>query len=156
MHTHRSPSPCRGAGTLLVTLLVLAGCGSGAGSPAPASAAGSPAPGSPAPGSQAPAGAELTPPPGGSTEVVVRALDLAFEPMEAAAPAGEAITLVLDNRDEGIPHNLALTVGGEQRTTQIVTGPARATVSMGPLEPGRYPFVCEIHPSMTGTLVVGG
>ncbi|HEX5827245.1 MAG TPA: cupredoxin domain-containing protein [Candidatus Limnocylindrales bacterium] len=154
MDTSRSPSPRAVVGTLLITLLVVAGCGSGTGSPAPASA--SEASASPASGSPASAGPDLTPPPGGSTEVVVRALDLAFEPVEPAAPAGQAISLVLDNKDEGIPHDIALTVGGQALKTEIVTGPARASVSIGPLDPGRYPFVCEVHPNMTGTLVVGG
>ena len=85
----------------------------------------------------------------------LRADNVAFEPAELTLPAGVPLRIVLDNADEGIPHNVRVFQGEQELgKSPIVTGPARTEVRFGPLEPARYQFVCDVHPSMIGTLVV--
>jgi plastocyanin len=40
-------------------------------------------------------------------------------------------------------------------TGEIVTGVATKEYKIPPLEPGTYPFRCEVHTTMTGTVTVG-
>jgi plastocyanin len=65
-------------------------------------------------------------------------------------------TLILDNRDNGVPHNIA--VKGQDGTviakSEVVAGPTRAGLVVPPLVAGTYPFSCEVHPNMTGTITV--
>ncbi len=90
-----------------------------------------------------------------AVQVPVRAEGLAFEPAEVTAPKGVPLRLVLDNRDQGIPHNLrAASSEIEIGKTEVVIGPGRAEVVLKPLAPGRYQLSCEVHPNMTAVLVI--
>jgi plastocyanin len=91
-------------------------------------------------------------------EIRIVAKDVAFVPATASATAGVPLHLVLDNRDPGIPHNLALMANGSTKLaeTEIVTGPASVAVDVPGLIPGVYQFVCTIHPSMVTPLTIGG
>jgi plastocyanin len=112
---------------LLVLTVLVAGCGSGSSIDAPFDGA----------------TAEL------------RADNLAFEPGELTLPAGVPLRIVLDNLDEGIPHDVRVFQGEQELgKSAIVTGPARTEVRFGPLTAARYQFTCDVHPSMIGTLVV--
>jgi plastocyanin len=37
---------------------------------------------------------------------------------------------------------------------EIVTGVKTATYKVPALQPGQYPFLCTVHPTMTGTATV--
>jgi mono/diheme cytochrome c family protein/plastocyanin len=115
------------------------------GSPAPSSAPG--ASGAPSE-SQAPGGAVLQ----------ESALNIAFEVASLSAPADTAFQIQFDNKDAGIPHNIAIhdANGAELFKGEIITGPAQATYDVPALKAGTYTFVCSVHPNMTGTLTVGG
>lgn len=129
---------------------LLAGCGPAEPAPATGGAPGE-APAAPGPGDPTPVIAETSGP-----GIVITAQDVAFQPQAVTVPAGVPFTLVLDNRDNGIPHNLA--VRGQDGSViakgEIVTGPARADLVVTPLVAGSYGFVCEVHPNMTGTITV--
>jgi plastocyanin len=113
---------------LAVAAGVVAGCGSAAGS--------------------------LTPFVG--SEATVRAVNVAFEPTEITLPAGAPLRIVLDNQDGGVPHNVKVLQGDlELGKSPTVTGPAQTEVRFGPLAAARYQFVCDVHPNMIGTLIVG-
>lgn len=118
--------------------------------PAPSATAGA----SGAPSSAAPA------PSGGAaaTTLDVVALNIAFQPTDLSAPADSPITIKFDNQDSGIPHDIQIkdSSGKVVFTGDLVTGPAKADYNVGPLAAGSYPFVCTVHPNMTGTLKVGG
>jgi plastocyanin len=89
------------------------------------------------------------------TSATVTAANLAFAPGTVSLPAGGPLRIVLDNRDASVPHNLKVTQGGREiAKSSIVSGPAQAEVRFGPLEPGSYQFVCDVHPNMTGTLTI--
>jgi plastocyanin len=80
-----------------------------------------------------------------------------FTEDELRAPAGE-ITIVFDNRDEGILHNIAIypsqddlaTVLG---STELTEGPDVQELTIE-LEAGEYYYNCQVHPAMDGTLIV--
>jgi plastocyanin len=78
-------------------------------------------------------------------------------PVSLTAPAG-GVTIVLDNRDNGIAHNVNVFSGGTSMgSTSPAAGPITETLALGTLAPGSYPFVCDVHPqAMHGVLTVGG
>ena len=112
---------------LAVLLAALAGCGSGGGIEGPFMGA----------------------------SVTLRAVGIAWEPASLTMPANTPLRIVLQNDDEGIPHNVRV-FQGEQvfGTSPTVRGIATTEVRFGPLPAARYQFVCNLHPDMIGTLVV--
>ena len=101
---------------------------------------------------------------GGTVAVVDGNVDLSAENLEfdasvIEAPAGEAFTITFSNL-EAAPHNVAVDTeeGGDEIVTgDVIEGPDTTTVVNVPaLEPGTYYFVCDIHTTMNGTIVVEG
>ena len=91
--------------------------------------------------------------PAATTTITARNVE--FAPTTVAMESGVPLRLVLQNDDAGVPHNILVRGGGTDiGKTAIVTGIDRAEVSFGPLPPGEYEFLCEIHPNMTGTITV--
>ena len=82
--------------------------------------------------------------------------NLAFSPGSLSAPAGATVTIAFNNADSGVPHDIDVfsPSGGSIGKTAVITGPAQATVSLGALAAGTYPFKCDVHPFMHGTLSV--
>lgn len=125
---------------VLLAPVLLAACG---GSAVPTIPPGASQPADPTPvGGSGPPGARIT------------AFNLAFDPATLTVPAGEPFTIVFDNRDQGIPHDIVIKdpAGNELVKSAIITGPAREELGIGALEPGTYPFVCTIHPNMVGEI----
>ena len=87
-----------------------------------------------------------------NTPVVV-AKDLAFVNANVTVKADEAFSLVLDNQ-EAPPHNIQISdASGAKVFTGEVVSNAKVTYQVPALAAGSYPFICEIHPNMKGTLV---
>jgi plastocyanin len=110
------------------------------------------APGTASPGQ--PSRAPASPGTGGGIPTVT-AKDLAFAETEVSVPAGAAFELILDNR-EGAPHNILIrdATGGTLFAGEIVSN-GTVTNRIPALAAGTYPFLCEVHPDMTGALVAG-
>jgi plastocyanin len=91
-----------------------------------------------------------------STTVV--ADDLAFDVTEIAFPANSTVEVVLDNQDEGVPHNIAFYLDESRGETiakgEIVTGPDEDTLIFETPGAGTYFFLCDVHPDMRGDLVI--
>jgi plastocyanin len=91
--------------------------------------------------------------------VEISASGIAFEQTSVRAPAGAAFQISFDNKDAGVPHNVAIhkdnANGAEVFKGDIVTGPSTATYDVPALDAGTYAFVCSVHPNMTGTLTAG-
>lgn len=85
-------------------------------------------------------------------DVVVLAEDMAFDPDELQLPADEPVTLVIDNRDEGVNHNIHFEGAPEPNRTSLERGVSQQALTVT-LPAGEYTYVCDIHPNMTGTAV---
>ena len=98
---------------------------------------------------------------GGTVAVTDGALELsaaglAFDATVIEAPAGETFTITFTNNDTA-PHNIAIYTeeGGEEIAKgAVIDGGATTEVQVGALDVGEYYFVCDIHPEMSGSLVV--
>ena len=99
--------------------------------------------------SAAPSGPVATPPAGA---VVIVAKDLAWQPSAVTVKAGEPVTIVMDNQEDA-PHNLFVkdSAGAEVFKGEIVSK-QQITYELPALTAGTYPFICEVHPNMTGTI----
>jgi len=92
---------------------------------------------------------------GGTVEIT--AADLAFSANTIEAPAGEAFTITLVNNDTA-PHNISIYTeeGGDTIVEgTVINGGETTEVEVSALDAGEYFFVCDIHPEMNGTVVVG-
>jgi plastocyanin len=94
------------------------------------------------------------PPPGQGGDAEVSALNIAFEQTEITVPAGRAFTLRFLNKDAGVPHNVEIKDAGGAVLFlgEIFPGVADMIYDVPALAAGSYPFVCTVHPNMTGTL----
>lgn len=68
--------------------------------------------------------------------------DHQFQPSELSIPAGQKIKLHIKNLDD-TPEEFE---SNELKREKVIMGKASASVFVGPLEPGVYPFVGEFHP----------
>lgn len=105
-------------------------------------------------GGLAACGAQATPAPGGPGDpvITIAAVAIAFEGGDIVVPAEQAFTIRLDNRDDGIPHGLAI-MGGPGLATEVVA----STIVVGPVEidldvptglvAGAYQLICPVHPA---------
>jgi plastocyanin len=85
--------------------------------------------------------------------VTIVAADVAWDTDCLETPAGQPLTIVIDNRDDGVNHNLHLTDAPGTPKTELEAGPVTQELAVS-LEAGDYSFVCDIHPNMVGTLEV--
>jgi len=81
-----------------------------------------------------------------------------FDKSSLSAPAGK-ITIEIDNKDGGVPHNINVFKGKDASAeslgaTALNTGPTKDTLELT-LEKGEYYFQCDVHPTtMSGKLTV--
>jgi cytochrome c oxidase subunit 2 len=108
--------------------------------------------------------ASATPPPapsGGPAEgavVEIAAQNVAFTTKEVSAPADAPFTIHFKNLDApGVLHNVEIhdSAGTSLfRGDPIIDGGQEVDYQVPPLAAGAYPFICTVHPNMTGTLTV--
>ena len=93
----------------------------------------------------------------GSTYTIV-AMGVKYDLATLTVAAGKAFSIVFDNQDAGIPHNVAIhqgtATGTEVFKGEIFPGVGTRTYAVPALTAGTYAFVCSIHPNMVGTLTV--
>jgi plastocyanin len=123
---------------------------------------------SPTPGATAtPTASPTTPsgqPPADCTKpqngvITIVAQNIAFDTDCIEVPAGQPFTIAFDNKDAGVPHNVAGYPSSTELTNplfqgEIITGPATADYKVPALDAGTYYFHCDVHPTMNGALYV--
>lgn len=67
--------------------------------------------------------------------------DHKFEPSTITVPAGTKVSLIIKNTDASAEEFESEALGREK----IIPAGKEATVTIGPLKPGTYPFVGEFH-----------
>jgi plastocyanin len=117
-----------------------------ASTPATTAAPAASVPASAAPGTPAAAGAPLH----------ISAQNIQFDTDHLEAPAEQAFVLEFDNNDPGVPHNVEIrdASGASEFKGEIITGPAQVSYQIPALAAGSYVFLCDVHPTMTGTVTV--
>ena len=85
-------------------------------------------------------------------DATVLAEDMAFDPDDLRLTAGEPATIVIDNRDDGVQHNIHVEGAPEPNSTPLEAGESQQALTVE-LDAGTYTFVCDIHPNMQGVIV---
>lgn len=89
--------------------------------------------------------------------LTVTADDLVFDTACLALPAGEPVTIAVDNPDTQ-PHNIAIWTDSSMTTQlfagEIIDGGETIEYEVPPFDPGTYYFDCQVHPGMNGSVVV--
>lgn len=95
---------------------------------------------------------------GGGEGVTVAAQALEFDTDTIELPAETPTTITFDNQEAGIQHNIAIygddSLAEELFKGELVTGPTSVPYPVPPLPKGEYFFQCDVHPTMTGTVIV--
>jgi plastocyanin len=89
--------------------------------------------------------------------IEIEAVNIAFNPTSLTAPADQPFQILFKNNDQDIPHNVEIKdpAGAVVFNGEIFNGIAERTYDIPPLAPASYPFICSVHPNMTGTLTAG-
>ena len=77
----------------------------------------------------------------GEPEFAITLRDHQFTPAEINGPAGVKVKLVVDNQDAGPEEFDSHALNREK----VIPGKTKATIFIGPLAPGRYPFIGEFN-----------
>ena len=96
--------------------------------------------------------------PPAEADLTVNAEGNAFDPAVITLTAGEATTVFFRNLD-GQPHNIAIYTDDSASESLFIGDTitdSAVTYEIPALEPGEYFFRCDVHPDMTGTVVVEG
>ena len=115
-------------------------------------------PGAPTPAATSAPAETATPGGSAGTTLTIIGVSSTFDEEELAAPAGP-ITIIFDNQDGGVIHNVHFFEGDDADgetvgETELEVGPLEQTLEMD-LQPGEYFFQCDAHPpTMNGTLTV--
>lgn len=159
-------TPARLLGTLAILVVaatvlqsgVLGGGATGEAGASPPPGASGPAPppeggGGPTEAPGAPSGEPGGQPPGPPADATVEALGVAFVQTSFTGPADREFRLEFINSDPGTPHNIELkdAAGASVWKGEIFNGVETRVYDVPALPAGDYPFICSVHPNMTGT-----
>lgn len=87
----------------------------------------------------------------GPSEFTLTIKDHKFEPAELVIPAGQKVRIKVVNADP-TPEEFE---SHELNREKVIPGGATATIFVGPLKPGEYPFFGEFNPKTAqGKLIV--
>jgi len=96
---------------------------------------------------------------GGGVTTEVTAQGLAFDTNTITLAAQKESTIAFTNDDAGTQHNIAIypsstDLSSPLFTGELVTGPDKVTYTIPALQAGTYFFHCDVHPTMSGQVVV--
>ena len=73
-----------------------------------------------------------------------------FEPAELKVPANQKIKLIVHNQDNGAEEFESKTLKREK----VIAAGTKATITIGPLKPGKYEFMGEFNPATAKGVVI--
>ena len=73
-----------------------------------------------------------------------------FQPDSLTVPAGKKIKLTVENRDVAAEEFESFPLNREK----VIAGNSKAIIYIGPLQPGRYPFIGEFHADTAHGVIV--
>ena len=83
-------------------------------------------------------------------EYVLTIKDHRFTPSELRVPAGKKLRLTIDNQDSTAEEFESHALNREK----VIPPNSKAPVFIGPLQPGRYPFVGEFHEKTANGVII--
>lgn len=86
----------------------------------------------------------------GTPEFRIAIKDHIFVPAEVTVPANTKVKLIIDNQD-ATPEEFE---SHEMHREKIIAGKKTATILIGPLKPGRYPFFGEFNEDTAKGVVI--
>jgi mono/diheme cytochrome c family protein/plastocyanin len=90
----------------------------------------------------------------GAQKVTLVASGIKWTTTELTVKAGEPFVLALDNQDAAVPHNIQIkdSAGAQVYLSDTFNGVATRDFQIPALAAGTNPFICTVHPTMTGTI----
>jgi Cupredoxin-like domain len=92
----------------------------------------------------------LTPVAARADDLTLTLKDHKFTPAEIKVPANKRVKLTVVN-DDPTPEEFE---SHELRVEKVIPGKSKGIVRIGPLKPGRYPFIGEYHESTAKGVVI--
>jgi Cupredoxin-like domain len=83
-------------------------------------------------------------------DYVLTIKDHRFSPTEIRVPANQRVTITVVNED-ATPEEFE---SNPMKVEKVIAGKSRAVVRIGPLKPGRYPFIGEYHEATAKGVVI--
>jgi plastocyanin len=92
-------------------------------------------------------------PPGKPITINVVAKNIAFEPTTEKVQVNTPVTLVFDNQDNAVQHNIHVEAGASgDFKTPVAAGPGQQSLEFTLKRLGTVRYVCDVHPQMVGTI----
>ena len=106
----------------------------------------------------APAPTATPTPPAAATSWTIVATDNKFDITAMTIPAGQPVTVTLNNRGQALHNWHVLNLKdreGKEITTKLLSGGQSETITFTVTQTGTFEFLCDVHPvEMRGTLFV--
>ena len=83
-------------------------------------------------------------------DIAITIKDHKFTPSEVRVPAGQKVKLVIENQD-ATPEEFE---SAELNREKVIAPKSKATVWIGPLKPGKYPFMGEFNQATAKGVVI--
>ena len=83
-------------------------------------------------------------------ELTVTIKDHKFTPTELKVPANQRVVITVIN-DDATPEEFESSI---MKVEKVIPGKSKGVVRIGPLKPGRYPFVGEFHEATAKGVVI--
>lgn len=91
----------------------------------------------------------------GGVEVVVSASSTTdYDEVVLNVPLDQAVTIVFENDQGGVQHNVHIVEPVDFEPGELITGPAVTSQVVTFDEAGEYTFVCDVYPEMEGVIQV--
>lgn len=88
--------------------------------------------------------------PAAASEISITIKDHTFSPAEVRIPAGQKVKLVIENQDATAEEFESAELNREK----VIAPKSKATVWIGPLKPGKYPFMGEFNQATAKGVVI--